>query len=86
MGTWSPLRIYLRIPLTPDRRFPEDVNQDERIGLEDVVFLVNYLYKSGPASNVLESGNANCGDNIDVGNIVSLVNYLYRDAPSPCSP
>ncbi|MGB2769894.1 MAG: hypothetical protein WBC88_09240, partial [Candidatus Zixiibacteriota bacterium] len=69
MGTWSPLRIYLRISLTPDRRFPEDVNQNERIGLEDVVFLVNCLYSSEPAANVPENGNANCGDNIDLGNI-----------------
>ncbi|UCB53105.1 MAG: hypothetical protein JSV10_03205 [Candidatus Zixiibacteriota bacterium] len=63
-----------------------DTNGDENIDVGDVVYLVNYLYKGGPAPAVVQSGDVNCDDSIDVGDVVSLVNYLYRDGPSPCSP
>jgi hypothetical protein len=63
-----------------------DTNGEGNIDVGDVVYLVNYLYKGGPAPPVIQSGDVNCDDSIDVGDVVSLVNYLYRDGPSPCSP
>jgi hypothetical protein len=60
-----------------------DANADGTIDLGDVVYLVNYLYKVGPAPIPMEAGNANCDEGIEVEDIVYLVNYLLRNGPVP---
>jgi hypothetical protein len=60
-----------------------DVNRDYLVDIGDVVFLVNYLYKSGPAPEVEESGDANSDGVTDIGDVVYLVNYLYKAGPPP---
>jgi len=63
-----------------------DANNDGTIDLGDVVYLVSYLYKAGPAPEIIESGDCNCDGPIDVGDVVYLVNYLFRSGPMPCKP
>jgi subtilisin family serine protease len=62
-----------------------DVTSDGLINVSDVVFLVNYLYKEGPAPSPLILGDVNCDDEINVGDVIYLVNYLYQDGTEPCS-
>jgi hypothetical protein len=62
-----------------------DVTGDELINVSDVVFLVNYLYKEGPAPSPQLLGDLNCDDEIDVGDVIYLVNYLYQGGTEPCS-
>jgi hypothetical protein len=61
-----------------------DLNGDESIDIDDVVFLLNYLYTSGPAP--LEAGDCNCDGVVDGGDVVYLINYLFIGGPSPCNP
>ncbi len=62
-----------------------DSNGDLKIDVADVVFLINYLYKSGGSPNPLEAGDASCDGNVDVSDVVFLINYLYRAGdPPPC--
>lgn len=60
-----------------------DCNGDGIIDIGDVVHLINYLYKSGPAPDPLEAGNTNCDGIIDLGDVVYLINYLYKNGPPP---
>jgi hypothetical protein len=60
-----------------------DANGDQIIDLADVVFLISYLYRGGPAPIPLYAGDANCDGNMDLADIVYLINYLYRDGPAP---
>jgi len=62
-----------------------DVNRDYLVDIGDVVFLLNYLYKGGPAPEVEESGDTNSDGVTDVGDVVYLVNYLYKAGPPPAS-
>ena len=62
-----------------------DVTGDEEINLGDVVYIINYLYKDGPAPSPLFLGDVNCDDEVDLGDVVYLINYLYLDGPEPCS-
>ena len=62
-----------------------DVTGDGEITIADVVFLINYLYKDGPAPDPLELGDVNCDDVIDIGDVVYLIDYLYQGGPPPCS-
>jgi hypothetical protein len=60
-----------------------DCNGDETIDIGDVVYLVNYLYKSGSAPDPVEAGDANGDETVDVGDVVYLINYLYRGGDPP---
>ncbi len=62
-----------------------DVTGDGEINIADVVFISNYLYKSGPAPAPLMWGDVNCDDKIDLGDLVYLINYLYKGGLVPCS-
>jgi hypothetical protein len=55
----------------------------------DIVYLVNYLYKSGPAPVPSQCGDPNDDCVVNVADIVYLLNYLYRGGNAPlagCAP
>ena len=60
-----------------------DVNADGLIDVGDVVYLINYLFKSGPPPNLIQAGDANCDSNVDIGDVIYLINYLFKSGPSP---
>jgi len=76
-------------PPTPDAstRIPTyirgDANNSGVIELGDVVYLITYLYKSGPAPVPLLTGDANCSGEVELGDVVYLISYLYKGGPPP---
>ncbi len=60
-----------------------DVNADFKVGVTDVVYLINYLLKSGPAPKALASGDVNCDVEVTISDIVYLINYLFKGGPKP---
>jgi hypothetical protein len=62
-----------------------DANQDAVIDAGDLVYLINYLYKDGPAPNPMEVGDVNLDSVVDIGDVVFLLNYLYKSGAIPCS-
>jgi uncharacterized repeat protein (TIGR01451 family) len=68
-----------------------DVNNDGIVNVGDIVYLVSYLYKGGPAPVPMPCvGDVNNDDIVNVGDIVYLVSYLYKGGPAPnpncCNP
>jgi len=61
-----------------------DANGDGVINVVDVVYLINYLFISGPAPNPVESGDVNCDHTINAADVVYLINYLFIKGPPPC--
>lgn len=67
--------------------FAGDINiagGDGVINIGDVVYLINYLFKGGPAPVPLKAGDVNCDGTIEVGDVVYLINYLFKGGPPPC--
>jgi hypothetical protein len=60
-----------------------DVNCDGIINVGDVVFLVNYLYRSGPPPDTPGRGDVNGDGDVNVGDVIYLTNFLYRSGPAP---
>ena len=54
----------------------------------DVVYLIAFLYRGGPAPVPMSVGDVNCDGIVDVGDVVFLINYLYRNGRIPrcCDP
>jgi hypothetical protein len=61
-----------------------DANGDGKVTVSDVVYLVNYLFKGGPAPIPLKAGDVNCDGKDTVSDVVYLVNYLFKGGPKPC--
>jgi hypothetical protein len=61
-----------------------DCNRDANIDVGDVIYLINYLYKTGPVPNPLISGDVNQDGEVNVGDVVYLINYLFKEGPPPC--
>jgi len=63
-----------------------DLDDDDAINILDVVFLINYVYKSGTAPDPLESANVNSDEDINILDIVYLINYIYKGGSDPNCP
>jgi aminopeptidase N len=75
-------QFYIIISETPFLH--GDANHDLVIDGADIVYLINYLYRSGLEPIPWEAGDANCDGEVGPGDIVYLINYLFRDGPPPC--
>ena len=60
-----------------------DFNGDGCVDVADVVFLINYLYTSGPAPDPLELGDVNCDEGVNIADVIFLINYLFKNGPAP---
>lgn len=60
-----------------------DANGDESINVGDAVYIINYVFKGGPAPDPVEAGDANCDGNCNVGDAVYLINYVFKGGPEP---
>jgi hypothetical protein len=61
-----------------------DINGDGEVTISDVVYLANYVLKSGFEPVVPYTADVNCNGETDIVDIVYLVNYLFKNGPSPC--
>jgi hypothetical protein len=61
-----------------------DANNDGKINVADVIFLINYLFIAGPTPDPWAQGDVNCDTLINSGDVVYLINYLFQNGPSPC--
>jgi subtilisin family serine protease len=55
-------------------------------GIQDVVYLLNYLFCGGPAPGPNECGDVNCDGTIDITDVIYLINYLFVGGPAPGCP
>jgi hypothetical protein len=61
-----------------------DANGDSKVTVADVVNMINYLYKGGPAPSPLEKADTNCDGSVNVADVIYLINYLFKGGPPPC--
>jgi hypothetical protein len=60
-----------------------DANSDEVVDVGDVVYVINYLFKSGPTPDPIQAADTNCDGVVDVGDVVYLINYLFKGGFPP---
>jgi hypothetical protein len=54
------------------------------VDIDDVVFLINYIFLSGPPPEPYESGDADCSGSVDIDDIVCLISYIFSGGYAPC--
>jgi hypothetical protein len=63
-----------------------DANGNGEPTISDVVYIINYLFKSGDAPFPVQAGDVNCDNNVDITDAVYLVNYLFKSGSPPGDP
>lgn len=63
-----------------------DANGDGDVNIGDGVFIINYVFKSGPPPVPIQAGDANCDGDPNVGDAVYIINYVFKEGPAPCCP
>jgi hypothetical protein len=62
-----------------------DVDGSGEIDIDDVVYLLDYIFAAGPAPVPLESGDVDCSGGIDIDDIVYLITFIFSGGPEPCA-
>lgn len=60
-----------------------DVNDDEKINSGDAVYVINYLFRGGPAPEPWLAGDANADNHINSGDAIFVISYIFRFGPAP---
>jgi hypothetical protein len=63
-----------------------DCDASGDVDIDDVVYLINYIFAGGPAPDPIEAGDADCSGNVDIDDVVYLINYIFAGGPAPCDP
>jgi len=62
-----------------------DADGSGEVDIDDVVYLIGYIFSSGPAPEPLWTGDADCSGEIDIDDVVYLVSYIFSDGDAPCA-
>jgi hypothetical protein len=63
-----------------------DADRSGGVDIDDVVYLINYIFGGGPAPIPIESGDTDCSGDTDIDDVVYLINFIFAGGPEPCDP
>ena len=61
-----------------------DADGSEEVDIDDVVYLIGYIFSGGPEPAPYESGDADCSDDVDIDDVVWLIGYIFSGGNAPC--
>ncbi len=61
-----------------------DANASGGVDIDDVVWLIAYIFSGGPEPIPYESGDANCSSSVDIDDVVWLIAYIFSGGNAPC--
>jgi hypothetical protein len=61
-----------------------DANMSGSVDIDDVMFLVQFIFAEGDAPVPIEAGDADCSGSVDIEDIVYLVNHILAGGYAPC--
>jgi hypothetical protein len=62
-----------------------DVNNSGSITSADIIYLVGFVFKGGPAPLPCnENGDVQCSGSVTSADIIYLVGFVFKGGPAPC--
>jgi hypothetical protein len=61
-----------------------DSDSSGDVDIDDVVYLINYIFYSGSVPDPYESGDPECSGGIDIDDVVYLITYIFSSGSAPC--
>jgi hypothetical protein len=62
-----------------------DADANGFVDIDDIIFLVNYVFLGGPPTSPYAFGDADCSGEIDIDDIIFEVQYVFAGGPAPCA-
>jgi len=63
-----------------------DCDASGDVDIDDVVYLITYIFSGGPAPDPEIAGDADCSGAVDIDDVVYLIQYIFSGGPAPCDP
>jgi hypothetical protein len=63
-----------------------DIDGSGYIDIDDVVWLLSYIFYGGPYPVPFEFGDPDCSGATDIDDVVYLLEYIFMSGPEPCDP
>jgi hypothetical protein len=63
-----------------------DADASGGVDIDDVVYIITYIFGGGPAPIPLASGDADCSGGVDIDDVVYVITYIFGGGPPPCDP
>jgi len=63
-----------------------DLDGNETVNLLDIVYLIAYLYQSGPPPAIMNTADVNNDGAVNLIDITSMINHLYQGGPELICP
>ncbi len=73
-------------PLTVEVWLCGDADGSGGVDIDDAVYLIQYIFNSGPDPEPIASGNADCAADVDIDDVVYLIQFIFLGGPYPCDP
>jgi hypothetical protein len=61
-----------------------DADASGGVDIDDVVYLISYIFSSGLEPVPYESGDADCSGGVDIDDVVFLIAYIFSGGYAPC--
>jgi hypothetical protein len=61
-----------------------DVNASGGVDIDDVVFLISYIFAGGFAPDPISVGDVDESGGIDIDDVVYLIAFIFAGGPAPC--
>jgi PKD repeat protein len=62
-----------------------DADGNGVVNISDAVYLVGYIFGSGPAPSPLEQADCDCSGTVNIADAVYLIAYIFGGGPEPCA-
>ncbi len=77
------LHAHVALVVNNPSPFLGDMDNDRDIDIFDIMNLIAYKFKGGPAPYPLENGDVNFDGTINILDIITLIRFKYMGAPAP---
>lgn len=77
--------ITMTVETSPFEWVCGDADGSGGVDIDDVVYLINYIFAGGPAPAPVESGDVDCSGGVDIDDVVYLISFIFSGGPEPCA-
>jgi hypothetical protein len=63
-----------------------DADGSGGVDIDDIVFLIAYVFQGGPAPSPLSTADVDCSGGVDIDDIVYLIAYIFQGGFAPGDP
>ncbi len=62
-----------------------DFDASGQLDISDAVYVINYIFASGPLPLDAAAGDVDCSARVDIADAVYMVNYIFAGGAAPCA-